>query len=199
MKCFRSIASACIFSRWIFECFPTTEGTEEEQNILKREFSIVASVASTSSLFTPRMTRLLYKDRTFYRTKGEFLSISSGDPKHHDRLRRQLAHGSRERAFREQEPLVGSYTVALLIKTLTRALCGLRSRRPRHWTSNNKEAAHEDTVKWPTSDVIGDLLFGESFGSLERAKDDPWVEPFNGSIEYLGIIDGVEYMGLERL
>ena len=42
-------------------------------------------------------------------------------------------------------------------------------------------------------------MFGEPFGSLERGKYDPWVAAINGSIKFLGVINGVKHMGLESV
>jgi hypothetical protein len=52
---------------------------------------------------------------------------------------------------------------------------------------------------WTTFDIIGDLVFGEPFGSLQRGKYDPWVAAINGSIKFLGVINGVKHMGVESL
>jgi hypothetical protein len=119
------------------------------------------------------------KFHTFYRTKGEVLSISSGDREYHARLRKQLAYGFSDRALREQETLIGGY-ITLLIKRL-REHCEDRDRidtvtgRP-----VKKEVDMKMWYNWTTFDVIGDLVFGEGFGSLEKAQDDPWVEAING-------------------
>lgn len=138
------------------------------------------------------------KYHTFYRTEGEVLSISSGDREYHGRLRRQLAHGFSERALREQEPLIGSY-MSLLVERL-REHCVDRDRiDPETGLPAKMKLDMKTWYNWTTFDVIGDLVFGESFGSLERAKDDPWVEAINGSIRFLGIINGVKHMGLESL
>ena len=138
------------------------------------------------------------KYHTFYRTKGEVLSISSGDREYHGRLRRQLAHGFSERALREQEPLIGSY-MTLLVERLREHCVDREHVDAESGLPTQKKLDMKTWYNWTTFDVIGDLVFGESFGSLERAKDDPWVEAINGSIQYLGIINGVKHMGLERL
>lgn len=138
------------------------------------------------------------KYHTFYRTKGEVLSISSGDREYHGRLRRQLAHGFSERALREQESIIGSY-VNLLVKRLHEH-CVDRDHVDSVTGQSAKKAVDMKTwYNWTTFDIIGDLVFGESFGSLERAKNDPWVEAINGSIRFLGIINGVKHMGVESL
>ncbi|KAI5865331.1 putative cytochrome P450 [Durotheca rogersii] len=136
------------------------------------------------------------KYHTFYRTKGEVLSISSGDREYHGRLRRQLAHGFSERALREQETIIGSYA-ELLIKRLNEARLDPDKVDPVTGEPAKRALDIKEWYNWTTFDVIGDLTFGAPFGSLERAKSDPWVEAINGSIRFLGIINGVKHMGLE--
>ena len=138
------------------------------------------------------------KFHTFYRTKGEVLSISSGDREYHGILRRQLAHGFSDKALREQEPLIGKY-IDLLIERLHEhsvdpdrvdTETGGKARKPLNMVS---------WYNWTTFDVIGDLVFGEPFGSLDRGDWDPWVAAINGSIRFLGVINGVKHMGLESV
>ncbi|KAH8651354.1 putative cytochrome P450 [Xylariales sp. PMI_506] len=136
------------------------------------------------------------KYHTFYRTKGEVLSISSGDREYHGLLRRQLAHGFSERALREQEGIIGSY-VDLLIQRLHEACTDNVKVDPMTGQPSKRALDIKEWYNWTTFDVIGDLTFGAPFGSLERAKTDPWVEAINGSIRFLGIINGVKHMGLE--
>ncbi|KAJ5113438.1 hypothetical protein N7456_001972 [Penicillium angulare] len=138
------------------------------------------------------------KYHTFYRTKGEVLSISSGDREYHGRLRRQLAYGFSERALREQEDIIGSY-VSLLVRRLHEHCVEPDRKDPVTGLAATAKLDMKKWYNWTTFDVIGDLVFGESFGNLERAKEDPWVEAINGSIRFLGIINGVKHMGLESL
>jgi hypothetical protein len=138
------------------------------------------------------------KFHTFYRTKGEVLSISSGDREYHAKLRRQLAYGFSERALHEQESLIGGY-ITLLIKRLREHCVDRDNVDPVTGQPAKKEVDMKMWYNWTTFDVIGDLVFGSAFGSLERAKYDPWVEAINGSIRYLGIINGVKHMGLESV
>ena len=136
------------------------------------------------------------KFHTFYRTKGEVLSISSGSRDYHRMLRRQLAHGFSDKALREQEGLIGSYIDLLVLRLGEHSLDGdkmdVKTGKPARKPLNMVQ-----WYNWTTFDVIGDLVFGESFGSLERGEWDPWVAAINGSIRFLGIINGVKHMGLE--
>jgi hypothetical protein len=136
------------------------------------------------------------KFHTFYRTKGEVLSISSGSREYHGLLRRQLAHGFSDRAMREQEPLIGKY-VDLLIQRLDENCVDLDNIDPKTKQPARKVLNMVSWYNWTTFDIIGDLVFGEPFGSLQRGKYDPWVAAINGSIKFLGVINGVKHMGLE--
>lgn len=138
------------------------------------------------------------KFHTFYRNKGEVLSISSGDREYHARLRKQMAYGFSERALREQETMIGRY-ITLLVERLREHCVDSERLDPDTGLPAKKEVDMKMWYNWTTFDVIGDLVFGEAFGSLETAQDDPWVEAINGSIRFLGIINGVKHMGLESL
>jgi cytochrome P450 len=138
------------------------------------------------------------KFHTFYRTKGEVLSISSGDREYHARLRKQLAYGFSERALREQESMIGGY-ITLLIERLREHCVDNAQIDPSTGEPAKKEVDMKMWYNWTTFDVIGDLVFGEPFGSLQNARYDPWVEAINGSIRFLGVINGVKHMGLESL
>ncbi|KAE8548391.1 hypothetical protein TMatcc_010798 [Talaromyces marneffei ATCC 18224] len=138
------------------------------------------------------------KYHTFYRTKGEVLSISSGGREYHGILRRQLAYGFSDRAMREQEPIIGSY-IDLLIKRLHENCVDPNVKDPKTGNPAEKMLNMVSWYNWTTFDVIGDLVFGESFGSLENGNYDPWVAAINDSIKFLGVINGVKHMGLESL
>jgi cytochrome P450 len=138
----------------------------------------------------------LDKYHTFYRHKGEPLSISSGEREYHGILRRQLSHGFSDRALREQEVLIGKY-VTLLIQRLHELNIDPDRVDPITGQAAKRVFDMKTWYNWTTFDVIGDLVFGAPFGSLENAKYDPWVEAINGSIRFLGIINAVKHMGLE--
>ena len=81
--------------------------------------------------------------------------VSVSDTSHHAKMRKSLSHGFSASALTAQEDLVHQY-VDLLIHQLRR-----------------RDGIEVDAVKWynyTTFDIIGELSFGESFGSLEAGK-----------------------------
>ncbi|KAI3400197.1 hypothetical protein diail_4082 [Diaporthe ilicicola] len=105
----------------------------------------------------------LMKAPQMYKTMKQPTSIITADREEHGRLRRQLAHGFSDRSLRQQQPIIIDY-VNLLIQRLKERCDG--GKRP------------IDAVAWynyTTFDIIGDLAFGEPFGSLEVGEYHPWI------------------------
>ncbi|KAI4594994.1 hypothetical protein KJ359_007245 [Pestalotiopsis sp. 9143b] len=80
----------------------------------------------------------------------------------HRRQRKQLAHAFSEASMREQEPIINQY-IKLLVK------------RVDEFAVANKALNIVEWLNFATFDIIGDLTFGESFGSLESSNYHPWV------------------------
>ncbi|KAI0391131.1 isotrichodermin C-15 hydroxylase [Xylariaceae sp. FL0594] len=106
----------------------------------------------------------LPKDPKFYFTDGDTPSISSADDTDHRRLRRVQAHAFSEKAISLQEPYLQQYTT-LFVKRLSETSA-----------ARNGVVDFAKWVNFLTTDVIGDLSFGESFGGLEKGKLHPWLE-----------------------
>ncbi|POS74303.1 cytochrome P450 [Diaporthe helianthi] len=143
---------------------------------LHRRYGDVVRISPNELVFAnPRA----WKDIMGHRGPGEpemgkfsqFYELDKGRPptiinvprEEHGQLRRQLAHGFSDRSMREQQPIINGY-VNLLIQQL-------RAR-----SEGGKRAL--DLVAWynyTTFDVIGDLAFGEPFGSLKSGEYDPWI------------------------
>lgn len=106
----------------------------------------------------PEMT----KDPLFYGTlaKENLIATNVAD---HARIRRLLAHAFSDRALREQEDLMTKY-VGLLIERLTAI------------AQKNNVADMVEWYNFTTFDIIGDLAFGDPFGSLETSNLHPWVK-----------------------
>lgn len=139
------------------------------------------------------------KHAFFYRTRGVPPSIvSEEDPHNHALLRRELLPQFSDRKMREQEPIIGAYLDLLMTRLREHAVdadrkdavTGGPARRPLNMV---------DWYTWTTFDIIGDLAFGEPFGCLDRAKDDPWVDAISRGIQWLPILSMVKYLGLEKL
>uniref|UniRef100_A0A8H7N3W4 Cytochrome P450 n=1 Tax=Bionectria ochroleuca TaxID=29856 RepID=A0A8H7N3W4_BIOOC len=104
-----------------------------------------------------------HKDTRFFprRIPGK-PNILTADESDHKRIRRHLSHAFSEKALRGQESIMQEY-VNLLIRKLSDEV---------------ERGAAVDMVKWynfTTFDLIGDLAFGEPFGSLESGGYHPWV------------------------
>lgn len=131
------------------------------------------------------------KSSLFYREAiidrpGNPRSILDADREEHGRLRRAVAAGFSERAMRAQEPLIAGYVDALIR--------GLRKRA---------EAGEVVDVltwyNWTTFDVVGDLVFAESFGCLEGERGHPFPDAVTGSVTELALLMALKYSGLGRL
>ena len=56
-----------------------------------------------------------------------------------------------------------------------------------------------DWFNWTTFDLIGDLVFGESFGCLDNAHTHPWIASVFGSLASLPFIQAVKSLHLTPL
>ncbi|KAI9159113.1 Cytochrome P450 monooxygenase astJ [Paramyrothecium foliicola] len=89
-------------------------------------------------------------------------SIIGAERESHRRQRRQLAHAFSEAALVEQQGIILEY-IDLFMTRLSEA------------ASAGKQVNIVDLLNFLTFDIIGDLTFGESFGSLKRNGYHPWV------------------------
>ncbi|RYP71152.1 hypothetical protein DL769_004740 [Monosporascus sp. CRB-8-3] len=128
------------------------------------------------------------KSRTFVSTLRDVpSSIISADREEHARLRRALSHGFSDASMRQQEPLVARY-VDLLVERLGRECRG--GARPL-----NMEAWYNYT----TFDVVGDLVFGHSFGCLESVEYHPWISFIMGTVRSGAAIVALSYVGFDAV
>lgn len=105
----------------------------------------------------------------------------------HARMRRVLSHGFSAQSMMEQQPLIQKY-VDLLMKRL-------------HENCQNGNKALEMTswFNWTTFDVIGDLVFGESFGCLASSDYHPWVARIFDQISTVAIMVEVQRFAMGNL
>ncbi|KAL4781971.1 cytochrome P450 [Aspergillus varians] len=105
----------------------------------------------------------LPRDKTFF---NEMLvspqTITMANDENHARLRRSMAPGFSPRALRDQEPIIQKNVNLLIAQLEKRAAQGLLTDL-------------RDWYNFATFDLIGDLAFGESFGSLETSRAHDWV------------------------
>ncbi|KAJ6118910.1 hypothetical protein N7471_013530 [Penicillium samsonianum] len=113
------------------------------------------------------------KDPKYYiKSDKDTSNISNANDDDHRRLRRVQAHAFSEKALSLQEAYVQKH-VELFISCLGEEL-------------NITKNGVINAVKWfhyLTTDIIGDLAFGESFGGLEKNEMHPWLENLFGSVK----------------
>ncbi|KAI1376114.1 putative cytochrome P450 [Hypoxylon crocopeplum] len=128
------------------------------------------------------------KSHTFNRTLRDTpTSIINADREEHARFRRALSHGFSDNAMRQQEPMITKY-IDLLLKRLHEE-CG-----------EGKEKLNiEAWYNWTTFDVVGNLVFGQSFHCLENVNYHPWIEFIFKSIRIGSILVAMTYVGLGDL
>jgi cytochrome P450 len=102
------------------------------------------------------------KDADFW-IGDDKLTLVGSDRERHSRLRKIMSHGFSAQAMMEQQPVFQRY-VNLMMDGLKAASSGGQPVEMTRW------------LNWATFDMAGDLIFGESFGSLENADWHPWVK-----------------------
>ncbi|KAI1846205.1 hypothetical protein JX265_010582 [Neoarthrinium moseri] len=111
-------------------------------------------------------------------------SIINADREEHSMLRRALSHGFSDSSMREQEPLIAKY-VDLLLQRLHQKC-----------DRGNEPLNLETWYNWTTFDVVGDLVFGQSFQCLEKVRTHPWVAFIFQSVKYGATTVALNYLGL---
>lgn len=114
---------------------------------------------------------------------------STNSTEDHNRMRKILSHGFSDRALKEQEYILHKYT-NLLIKRLQELV-----------DSAEQGSAEVDMCAWynfTTFDTIGDLLFGDSFHSLENSEHHPWVESIYPGVKFGTIMTAFDHFGPMR-
>ncbi|RYP67847.1 hypothetical protein DL771_007024 [Monosporascus sp. 5C6A] len=114
-------------------------------------------------------------------------SIISADRDEHARLRRALSHGFSDASMRQQEPLIARYVDLLLERLGQECRGGGRALNMEAW------------YNFTTFDVVGDLVFGHSFGCLESVEYHPWISFIMGSVRSGAGIVALSYVGLDAV
>ena len=126
----------------------------------------------------------LTKAETFSRTvRSTPTSILNTHREEHQRFRRALTHGFSDSSMRQQEPTISKY-VDLLLKRLNEAS-----------EKGGKSINIEAWYNWTTFDVVGELVFGQSFGCLESIDYHPWVEFIFRAIRAGATLTALTYLG----
>ncbi|KAL2285704.1 hypothetical protein FJTKL_07712 [Diaporthe vaccinii] len=139
----------------------------------------------------------LGKFEIFYQTPGITPSLLGESRDNHTLIRRQLNHGFSDKILRDQEPIVKGYVDLLIQRLRERCI-------PAPETSNEKDELTRsktafDLRKWynyTTFDVIGDMAFGEPFGSLENGKESEMVRLMEQGLARQAIGTALKLLGL---
>lgn len=138
----------------------------------------------------------LPKADEFYRLdKSIPRNIISEQTARHRALRHVLASSFSDKAMREQEGLITRY-VDMLISRMRDACTKSETEPPGAAPGVLDMTQH---YNWTTFDVIGDLVFGESFGCLEKGRTHDWVRTITGFIRNETMLRGLVYLGFEPL
>ncbi|KAG8164043.1 hypothetical protein KVR01_005961 [Diaporthe batatas] len=113
-------------------------------------------------------------------------TIINSDKEEHQRLRRALSHGFSDAAIRSQEPLI--------MKHVGKMISGLKDR-----CQEGKPLNMEAWYNWTTFDVVGELVFGLSFGCLDKFEYNPWVHSMLEAIKYGASMSAMVYVGSSAL
>lgn len=104
----------------------------------------------------------------------------------HNRMRRILAPGFSDGALRKQEYIVQNYTT-LLVKHI--------QERVKHADNEFAEVELHQISQFTTFDIIGDLLFGGSFHSLENSEHHPWVKTIFKGAKFSMQLSAIQHLG----
>ncbi|KAL2128758.1 hypothetical protein VTI74DRAFT_8693 [Chaetomium olivicolor] len=116
-------------------------------------------------------------------------NILSADREEHSRLRRAMAAGFSEKAMRRNEGVIKGYVDKLV--------SGLKKRVEK----GNGEVKLNIVpwFNWTMFDIVGDLVFAESFGCLEAERDHPFVAMILAVIPEFAWMLGLKYMRLGKV
>ncbi|ORY67805.1 putative cytochrome P450 [Pseudomassariella vexata] len=116
-------------------------------------------------------------------------SIINAPREEHSRLRRALSHGFSDASIRAKEAKI-TRLVDVLIQRLKEE-CSKNAAK-----EGTKAFNMESWYNWATFDIIGSLVFGESFGCLQSAEYHPWIEFITRGIRFGAILSALSYLGL---
>ncbi|KAL2021613.1 hypothetical protein VTK56DRAFT_6966 [Thermocarpiscus australiensis] len=103
----------------------------------------------------------------------------------HQMIRRALAPGFSDASLRRQEPVVRRYVDQLLRRLHERCEGG----------GEQQPLNMEQWYNWTTFDIVGDLVFGEAFGCLDKCDYHPWVALILGALKAAATLTTVIYLG----
>lgn len=137
------------------------------------------------------------KFNVFYQTPGIQPSLLAESRDNHTLLRRQFNYGFSDKILRDQESIVKGYVDLLMQRLRERCNSGAQTRGETEKLSASKTAF--DLRRWynyATFDIIGDMAFGEPFGSLEAGSESALVSNIERGLATQPIGTAFKLMGL---
>lgn len=122
------------------------------------------------------------KDRSHYvyPPNGVDHLVSAVDDATHARHRKLLASAFSERELKGQEGLIRGYVDTLISKLRVQIRDGKEGKVDiKSW------------LNYTTFDILGDLMFGESFDCLKESKLHPWIELIFNSIKAISLMGAI--------
>lgn len=122
------------------------------------------------------------KDPTFYTSLSSGPgSIINATRERHGPLRKQASHGFSDRALRSQEHVIKKYADLFIDRLQENAV------------SKDPTVDMVDWFNFFTFDVMGDLVFGQSFNCLEHWGYHPWVMLIFDSVKAGAFVRSIKY------
>ncbi|KAH8786726.1 cytochrome P450 [Hyaloscypha sp. PMI_1271] len=141
-----------------------------------------SSAAAWKDIYTPHKPgEVFIKDPTFYIIDDKLRAkqiANISDPNEHEQARDMLGPAFSSKALFQQQDIVLKYVDMLMI-----AIQEESSKGP----INLKEY-----YNWVTSDVLGELAFSESFGSVKNRKTNSWIATLLQTVKF-GAYDSAIY------
>lgn len=133
----------------------------------------------------------------FYLTQGITPSLLGESRDNHTLIRRQFNYGFSEKILRDQESIVKGYVDLLMQRLRERCIPGAETGGEKGKLSASKTAF--DLRHWyncTTFDIIGDMAFGEPFGSLEAGCESDLVRSIESGLARQPIGTAFKLLGL---
>ncbi|KAH9906864.1 putative cytochrome P450 [Xylariomycetidae sp. FL2044] len=139
--------------------------------IAPNELSFATAQSYRDIYGPPSKTKKLFRKSELFYDIGPVSNIAyEMDPENHSRLQKLFAPAFRAQSLRDQEHIIHKHTDALVQQLLN---LSARSREGINMT---------EAFEWLVFDIIGELVFGESFGAVEAAQSNDWVSMLLGSV-----------------
>ncbi|KAI3398516.1 hypothetical protein diail_9040 [Diaporthe ilicicola] len=140
------------------------------------------------------------KSPDFYQTQGVTPSLLGESRDNHALIRRQLSHGFSDKILRDQESIVKGYVDLLMRRLRERCVPVTGAGSEKEKLLQSKTAF--DLRHWynyTTFDIIGDMAFGEPFGSLENGEESEMVKNINRGLARQPIGTAMKLLGFGRV